>query len=97
MDPATERGRASCRSAGVGQIHRQVAILFLPVGDFRECGFVELHHLQSAGGRPSQKAYLRALGGKAAGLDQHRPCGQHAAPEFLEESLDLTMVLVGAI
>ena len=49
------------------------------------------------GGRPPQKAYLRALGKKAAGLGQHRPCGQHAAPEFLEESLDLTMVLVGAV
>ncbi len=72
-------------------------MLFLPVGDFRECGFVELHHRQSAGGRPSQKAYLRALGKKAAGLGQHRPRSQHAVAEFLEEPPHLTMVLAGTI
>src|SRR2546425_13324440 len=72
-------------------------MLFLPVGDFRERGFVELHHRQSAGGRPPQKAYLRALGEKAAGLGEHRPRSQHAVAEFLKESPHLTMVLAGTI
>src|SRR6266581_2597775 len=59
---------------------------------------VDREDVRDAGlSRHPQKAYLRALGKKAAGFGQHRPRGQHAAPEFLKESPHLTMVLAGTI